>query len=366
MTLFRGFSDDLPLQQWLNEKIFPVEATFLSPDTVYWGTLLGCLEMIASGTTSCIDSYFFQDSAVKAFHEAGLRALVAQGVIDFPAPGVKNPEDNVKNGQAFVEKWLGLSELITPSLFCHSPITCSEKTLLDTLEVCQKYQIPIQTHLSETVDEVEEVLRRTGKRPAFFLNDIGFLSNRLIAAHAVHLDQDEIECLAEKNVRIVHVPESNMKLASGVAPVPEMINKGLHPGLGTDGCASNNNLDLFREMDTAAKLGKVMTADPVSMGAETVLKMATTWGVEVMGLEKEIGTLEKGKKADLIVIDLDHPHFIPLYNPISTLVYAASGADVKDVIVNGRILLKNKEFQTLDHQDILSRVREIGQKIGQE
>ena len=363
MTLFRGFSDDLPLKQWLYEKIFPAEAKFLNPDTIYWGTLLGCLEMVASGTTACIDSYFFQDSAAKAFHEAGLRALVAQGVIDFPAPGVENPKDNVKNGQEFVEKWLGFSELIIPSLFCHSPITCSEKTLLDTLEICQKYQIPLQTHLSETVDEVEEIIKRTGKRPAFFLDDIGFLSESLIAAHAVHLEKEEIECLNEKKVRIVHVPESNMKLASGTAPVPEMIKRGLHPGLGTDGCASNNNLDLFQEMDTAAKLGKVMTEEPVSMEAETVLKMATTWGVEVMGLVKEIGTLEKGKKADLIVIDGNNPHLVPLYNPISTIVYAASGADVKDVIVNGQILLKNREFQILDPHRILNKVNEISQII---
>jgi 5-methylthioadenosine/S-adenosylhomocysteine deaminase len=363
MTLFRGFSDDLPLKQWLYEKIFPAEARFLNPDTVYWGTLLACLEMISSGTTSCIDSYFFEDSAVRAFHEAGLRVLVAQGVIDFPAPGVDNPKDNVINGRAFVEKWVGFSELINPSLFCHSPTTCSEKTLLETFEVCQKYQIPLQTHLSETADEVEEVINRSGKRPVLFLNDLGLLSDRLIAAHAVHLDQDEIECLAENKVKLVHVPESNMKLASGVAPIPEMVKRGLSPALGTDGCASNNNLDLFQEMDTAAKLGKVMAADPVCMEAGMVLKMATAWGAEVMGLGKEIGTLEIGKKADLVVIDLDNPHLIPLYHPISTLVYAAHGADVKDVIVNGKVLLKDKEFQTLDHQEILSKVNEISREI---
>lgn len=364
MTLFRGLADDLPLRQWLFESIFPAEAKFLNPDTVYWGTLLACLEMIASGTTSCLDGYFFQDSSVRAFHKAGLRALVAQGVIDFPAPGVDDPDDNVENGRAFVEKWFGFSDLITPSLFCHSPVTCSEKTLRQVFEICREKRIPMQTHLSETAGEVEEILKRTGKRPVFYLEDIGLLSDNLVAAHAVHLDQDEIQCLADRKVGIVHVPESNMKLASGVAPVPEMIKRGLFPGLGTDGCASNNNLDLFQEMDTAAKLGKVMTGDPVGMGAETVLRMATTWGAGVMGLAKEIGTLERGKKADIIVIDLGSPHLIPLYNPVSTMVYSAGGADIRDVVVNGRILLKDREFQTLDSEEILGRVNEISLKIG--
>ena len=363
MTLFRGLADDLPLKQWLFEKIFPAEAKHLSQDTVYWGALLGCVEMIASGTTTVSDGYFFQDSTARAFQKAGLRALVAQGVIDFPAPGVPDPAQNLAVGKAFVERWKHLSELIRPGLFCHSLSTCSDRTLQGAMELSQEFSLPLQIHLSETIEEVQEVIGRTGKRPVLHLRDLGLLSQSLIGVHAVHLDDPEIDLLARNKVRIVHSPESNMKLASGMARVTELLNKGIVLGLGTDGCASNNNLDLFKEMDTAAKLGKVRTMDPVNLGAMTVLKMATVWGAKVLGLEKEIGTIEVGKKADIITIDLAKPHLVPLYNPYSTLVYSASGSDVKDVIVNGRVLMKNRAFTALDAEEVMARVREISAKI---
>ncbi|MCP4667591.1 MAG: amidohydrolase [Deltaproteobacteria bacterium] len=364
MTLFRGLADDLPLKKWLFEKIFPAEAKHLTPETVYWGSLLGCLEMIASGTTTIADGYFFQDSTVRALHEAGLRALVAQGVIDFPAPGVSEPGENIKVGQAFIERWLGFSERITPGMFCHSPLTCSGKTLQRAWEISGECDLPLQIHLSETPEEVDEMIKTTGKRPVHYLDQLGLLDERLIAAHAVHLEDDEIALLKERGVKVVHVPESNMKLGSGVAAISQMIGAGMAVGLGTDGCSSNNNLDMFCEMDTAAKLSKVFDLDPTSLKAETVLKMATIWGAAVIGLEKELGTLEKGKKADIIVVDLQSPHLCPLYDPLSVLVYAANGADVKDVIVNGKVLVKNREFLTLDATEIMERVRRIGRDIG--
>ncbi len=364
MTLFRGLADDLPLREWLFGKIFPAESRHLGAETVYWGSLLGCLEMIASGTTSVIDGYFYQDETVRAFHRSGLRALVAQGVIDFPAPGVPDPEKNLTIAREFIERWLGYSDLISPGMFCHSPLTCSDKTLKRATEISGEFSLPLQIHLSETSEEVGEIIHRTGRRPVHYLDDLGILNGRLIAAHAIHLSDEEMDLLAERGVKIVHVPESNMKLSSGVARVTEMVRKGLTIGLGTDGCASNNNLDLFQEMDCAAKLGKVFTLNPVNMDAITVLKMVTSWGATVLGLEKEIGTIEVGKKADIVVVDLQSPHLVPLYNPLSAIVYSASGADVKDVIVNGRVLLKDRTFCTLDQDEIMERVTALSREIG--
>jgi 5-methylthioadenosine/S-adenosylhomocysteine deaminase len=363
MTIFRGLADDLPLKQWLFEKIFPAEAQHLSPETVYWGALLGCVEMIASGTTTVSDGYFFQDATVQAVHKSGLRAVVAQGVIDFPAPGVPDPLENLRVGKQFIQKWLNFSDLITPGLFCHSATTCSEKTLRGAMEISASFSLPLQIHLSETLGEVTQVLERTGQRPVFYLDRLGLLNDHFIGIHGVHLDEEEIRLLAEKRCHIVHVPESNMKLASGDAKVSQMLKMGLRVGLGTDGCASNNNLDLFQEMGTAARLGKVFTLNPVEMNAVTVLKMATTWGAEVLGMHREIGTLEIGKKADIIVIDLEKPHLAPLYNPFSNLVYSASGADVRDVIINGKILMRNRSIQNLDVEDVMRRVRRISERI---
>ena len=363
MTLFRGYADDLPLKQWLFEKIFPAEAKYLSPDSVYWGSLLACLEMIASGTTSFIDGYFFQDETFRAAHQSGLRALIAQGVIDFPAPGISDPKKNLVVGREFLEKWTNFSDLITPGLFCHSLVTCSDNTLIQAKKISQEFGLPLQIHLSETLEEVEEVIKRTGQRPAQYLNELGLLGDDLIAAHSIHLNPDEIELLYKNNVKVVHVPESNMKLSSGVAKISDMIHKGIEIGIGTDGCASNNNLDMFQEMDTAAKIAKVMTLDPVNMPAESVLKMATLGGARMMGLEQEIGTIEKDKQADIIVIDVNSPHMVPLYNPISLVVYSASGADVKDVVVNGQILLKDRIFQTLDPDEIQDRVMSLSMQI---
>jgi 5-methylthioadenosine/S-adenosylhomocysteine deaminase len=363
MTLFRGFADDLPLKEWLFTKIFPAESAFLNPDSVYWGALLGCLEMIASGTTTISDGYFYQDATARAFQRAGLRALVAQGVIDFPAPGVPDPGENLAVGRRFIERWLHASDRIRPGLFCHSLSTCSEKTLRAAMRISREFSLPLQIHLSETKAEVDELFSRTGARPAFYLDNLGLLSEDLIAVHGVHLQDEEVDLISRGGTGIVHCPESNMKLASGVAGTSRMIEMGVILGLGTDGAASNNNLDLFREMDTAAKLGKVYTLNPMNMAAGTVLKMATIWGAKILGLEREIGTLEVGKKADVIVVDTRSPHLAPLYHPLSSLVYSANGGDVKDVIVDGRILMKDRRMTELDGEQIMARVREISSKI---
>jgi len=363
MTLFRGLADDLPLKQWLFEKIFPAEAAVLNPETVYWGALLGCLEMIASGTTCFVDGYFFQGQTVQAVHTAGLRGLMAQGVIDFPAPGVPDPQDNLRSAREFIEKWGRFSDLITPGIFCHSPLTCSGRTLRDAWKISKEHDLPLQIHLSETVEEVRETITRYGERPVHYLDRLGLLDSSLIAVHCVHLDIEEIERLAETGVKIVHVPESNMKLGSGVAPVAAMMRAGIAMGLGTDGCASNNDLDLFCEMETAAKTAKVFDRDPLSLDAGTALGLATTGGAAVIGLEREIGTLEKGKRADMIIVDSAAPHLCPMYDPVSALVYSANGSDVRDVIVNGRILMRKRQFTTIDAEEVMGKVREIGKRI---
>lgn len=363
MSLFRGFADDLPLKKWLSERIFPAEAEYLNPETVFWGALLAFVEMAASGTTCVSDGYFFQDETLRAAHKVGIRALVAQGVIDFPAPGVKDPKDNIEVARRFIKRWQDFSELILPGIFCHSPVTCSEVTLVKAWEVSQEFHLPLQIHLSETSEEVGEIVKRTGKRPVEYLDQLGVLGPGLIAAHGVHLEDEEIDRLRETDVKVVHVPESNMKLASGVARVQQMVKRGLVVGLGTDGCSSNNDLDLFLEMDTAAKLSKVFNHDPLSLDAKTVLKMATSWGARALGLEDEVGTIEVGKRADMIVVDIGEPHLCPLYDPYSALVYSASGADVKDVVVGGKILMRDRKFMSLDVREAMERVRRIAEGI---
>jgi 5-methylthioadenosine/S-adenosylhomocysteine deaminase len=363
MTLFRGMADDLPLKSWLFDHIFPAEARYLNPQTVYQASLLGCMEMIASGTTTSVDAYFFADELVRASAKAGIRALVAQGVIDFPAPGVPDPSKNLEVGRAFIEKWIHASDLITPGMFCHSPVTCSAETLRKAHKISCRHELPLQVHLSETLEELEEIRNKTQLSPAFYLDTVGILTDRLIAAHATHLSEDEIDLLAKRGVKIAHCPESNMKLGSGIAPVARMRGRGVTVGLGTDGCASNNDLDLFGEMGTAAKLAKVAGLNPTLLDAKAVLRMATIDGARVIGMEERIGTIEAGKKADIIIVALNSPHMTPLYNPYSQLVYAATGADVRDVIINGKIVYRDGQFLTLERDDVMAEVMRISQGI---
>ena len=359
MTLFRGYSDDLPLQRWLFEKIFPAEAAFLSPETVYWGALLGCLEMIASGTTCLADGYFFPDATVRAVSRSGMKALVAQGVIDHPAPGVKDPSKNIEVAASFIESHLGRTPRITPGLFCHSPVTCCTDTLKRAAEVSRRHRVPIQIHLSETASERAGVEAMYRMKPVKYLESIGFLGPDLIAVHAVHIDEEEMFCLREHGVKIIHAPESNMKLCSGIAPIQDCVAVGIPVALGTDGCASNNDLDMFREMDKAAKLGKTREKDPTCLPARVVLSMATSWAASALGLGASTGTLEPGRCADIIVIDTDAPHLCPIYDPYSALVYAARGSDVRDVFIDGAAVMRNRQFTSLDPAEILARVRRL-------
>lgn len=364
MALFRGLADDLPLHVWLNEHIFPAEGKHINPESVRVGTLLACAEMILSGTTTCCDGYFYESCVAEAVCDSGMRAVLGQGVIDFPAPGVPNPSDNIKIAVRFVEKWQDRSSIITPSIFCHSPYTCSEDTLHKAKDLADFRGLLFQTHAAETKTEFDRIQSKHKASPIQYLDRLGVLDQNTLLVHAIWIEDDDIETILKSGANVSHTPESNMKLASGVAPIPELLNAGVTVGLGTDGCSSNNNLDLFQEMDFAAKLHKVNRLDPTVMNAETVLKMGTIEGAKAIGLEKTIGSLEIGKEADLIIIDTHKPHLVPMYNPISHIVYAAIGSDVRDVIISGKIIIRDKRLLTLDLEDILTRANLLGDSIG--
>jgi len=361
MTCYRGMADDLPLMEWLSQYIFPAEAKS-DGNQVYWGTLLACAEMIRSGTTTFCDMYLFEDRVADAAKEAGMRALVGEVLYDFPSPHYGPIDKGIEFTEKLIRRWQGDS-LIRVAVEPHALYTCSPGLLVRCRDLAEGYGVPWVIHLAETRSEVEEVSRKYGRRPVDHMESLGLLSSNLIACHCVWLTESEMDLLARRGVRVVHNPESNMKLASGVAPVPDLLKRGVVVGLGTDGCASNNNLDLFQEMDCAAKVHKVHRLDPTVMPAEVVLEMATLGGARVLGMEKEIGSLEVGKKADVVVVDLERPHLQPVYNVVSQLVYAAGGADVRDVIIDGKIVMKDRHLLTLNEKEILTQVRQIKKNI---
>lgn len=362
-TLFRGLADDLPLDVWLNDHIFPAEARFINPETVHYGTLLGCMEMLLSGTTTCCDGYFLEDHVAGAVFESGMRAILGQGVIDFPAPGVPDPSKNIAEAVTFIDKWAGKTERITPSLFCHSPYTCSLETLKKASRAALAKRVLFQIHAAETKAETKQCLKNSGLSPIRYLDSHGILTENTLLAHCVWVDSADIEIIARQKAAVAHNPESNMKLASGIAPVVSFLEHGINTGLGTDGCASNNDLDMFQEMGSAARLHKVHDLDPVVMDARTVLEMATIGGARAMGLDHEIGSIEPGKQADLIVIDLSSPHLTPMYNPVSHLVYAVKGSDVRDVFVAGEPLVRDHNLVKLDAEDTMQHVCSIAETI---
>ncbi len=356
MTLFRGLADDLPLMDWLNNYIFPVERN-MDADFVYTGALLGCAEMILSGTTTFCDMYLFEDEVAEAASQAGLRCLLGEVLYDFPSPNYGTLENGFRYTEDMIKKWCG-DPLISVAVEPHSLFTCSPELLKTAYDLAENYDVPIVIHVAETIQEVEQIKEKFGRRPVEYMADLGLVNNRLIADHCVHLSEEELRIMATSRASIIHNPESNMKLASGVAPVPEMLRFGINVGIGTDGCASNNNLDLFNEMDSAAKLHKVYAKDPTVMDALTIVRMATIEGARALGLGDITGSLEIGKRADFIILDMNKPHLTPIYNPYSHLVYAASGNDVSHVAINGQIVMENRQILTIDLQELYGRVRE--------
>jgi 5-methylthioadenosine/S-adenosylhomocysteine deaminase len=361
MTCFRGLADDLPLSVWLNDHIFPAEKQ-ISGKLVYQGTLLACAEMVLGGTTTFCDMYLFEDQVANAAHEAGMRALVGEVLYDFPSPNYGSPEQGLSFTRDLIRTWEE-DPLVSVAVEPHAVYTCSPDLLRACNEIAEQFQAPMILHLSESQDEVRQVKERYGTSPVLHLEKLGLLSPHLIADHCVVLSDQEMDLLAERAVSVVHNPESNMKLASGVAPIPELLSRGVIVGLGTDGCASNNNLDMFAEMDTAAKLHKVHRYDPTAMEAKTVVQLAIKGGARALGLDRQVGSLEPGKKADLIGLDLERPHLTPLYNIYSHLVYAASAADVTLTMINGRVVMRNRELLCLDAERVMAEVRAIAKRI---
>ena len=363
MTCLRGLGNDLPLQHWLHQVIFPAEGRHVNPDFVYWGTLWACVEMLQNGITTFCDGYFFEEAAVQAVLEAGARAVLGQGILDFPTPDQPQPDRSRERAEAFLERFPTGEGRVRPSLFCHAPYTCSAQTLHWVKELCRRHDLLFQLHLSETAAEVTELTATHGQRPVPYLDGIGVLDRKTLCAHAIWLDPAEIELLALRGVGITHNPESNMKLASGVAPVPDLLAAGVRVGLGTDGCASNNDLDLFGEMSTTARLHKAFRGDPLACPASQVVAMATCEGAKVLAWEDAIGRLQAGKKADLIAIDLNQPHLTPLYDPVSHLTYAAKGSDVRYVWVNGRLIVAGGVIQTVDTAVVAGQIRRIAERV---
>ncbi|HEX7315579.1 MAG TPA: amidohydrolase [Pyrinomonadaceae bacterium] len=362
MSLFRGIADDLDLNEWLTKYIFPAEAKNVTEEFVRAGTQLGLAEMIRGGTTTYCDMYYFEDAIAEETERAGVRALLGETVIDFPVPDNKTWPDAMAYVKSFVARWKG-NRLITPAVAPHAPYTVSEAHLREVRSFSDQTGAPVVTHVAETRKEVEDITRDHGASPVEYLARIGFLSLRTVAAHTVHLTENEIKLLKQYHVGSVHNPESNMKLASGVAPVPRMLKEGVLLGLGTDGAASNNDLDMWEAMDYAAKLHKLSSGDPKVVTAEEALAMATIGGARALHMDNDIGSLEEGKRADIVIVGLDSPHQTPRYNVYSHLVYATKASDVRTVVIEGRVVMRERRLLTLNEALIKQKARAIRERI---
>jgi 5-methylthioadenosine/S-adenosylhomocysteine deaminase len=363
MSLFRGIADDKKLQDWLNNYIFPAEAKNVTPDFVRWGTRLGCLEMLLGGTTTFTDMYYFEDVVAEVAKEAGMRGVLGETIIKFPVADAKTPAEALQ----FTEKYLTRfrnDPLVTAAVAPHALYTNSDETLIAARALANKYNAPLLIHLSETRQENDDSLSTRHMTPTKVLDTLGVLTGRTVAAHCVWVDEADMAILKARGVGIAHCPSSNMKLASGVAPVVRMLALDLPVGLGPDGPAgSNNDFNMFEEMDLAAKLAKVTTLNPEVLPASTALEMATIRGARALGMEKEIGSLETGKRADLILVRVDRPNAVPMYDPISQMVYALKGEDVRDVMVNGKPVVRDARILTLNEAQILQKAAEYRVKV---
>ena len=363
MTLFRGIADDRDLQDWLVNFIFPAEAKNVSRDFVKWGTRLGAIEMIQSGTTTFADMYYFESDEARETKAAGLRGVLGETVIDFPVADNKTWDDAMRYCRDYVKQWKG-DRLITPAIAPHAPYTVSEDHLKQVRAFASEYHVPILIHVSETKADIQQVSEKHGTTDGKYLDAINFLGHDVVAAHGVWLTPEEMTIFAQRKTGVVHCPESNMMLASGVAPVVEMRKAGIDVGIGTDGPAgSNNNLDMFEEMASAARLQKVTRSDAKALTARDVLEMATIGGARVLNMADKIGSLEVGKRADVIVVDLQQAKTLPVYSVESAIVYAADGANVVDTIVDGKILMRNRKVLTVDVPSTLAKAKEYRDKV---
>jgi 5-methylthioadenosine/S-adenosylhomocysteine deaminase len=362
MVLFRGLADDLALMDWLNKYIFPAEAKMVSPEFVRAGTRLAALEMIESGTTTFADMYYFEEEIATATKAAGLRAVLGQTVIQFPVADAKTPADALTRAEAFIKAFKD-DPLITPAVAPHAMYTLDGATLKAARELSRRYGVPTLIHLAETRDEVKTAQERFKSSPVAYLDSLGFFGPGVLAAHGVWVSDAEVALLKARGVGISHNPESNMKLASGTAPVTAYLRADVAIGLGTDGAASNNDLDMFEAMRMASLLHKLQTFDPQAVSAKTALEMATIRGARALGMDKQIGSLEPGKRADIIVVSMNSARQTPMYDPLSHLVYVTHGDDVQTTIVNGAVLMRNRKVLTLDEAAVLKEARAWADKV---
>ena len=363
MVLMRGLVDDVTLDDWLRKFIFPAEARNVTEDFVRWGSRLALAEMIRSGTTTYADMYYFEDAEAEEAKAAGVRGVLGETWIDFPVPDNKNEAEMAAYTEKFLKKWQG-DPLIHAAVAPHSIYTCSEKTLHDAAALARKYHAPILIHVAEMRKEYVDSIEKNGATPVQYLERIEFLGPDVLAAHCIWVDYTDMKILAERQVGCVHNPSSNMMLASGVAPVVDQRAAGMRVGLGTDGPAgSNNDLDMMEEMDLAAKLQKTYRVDPRALGAKGALEMATIEGARALHMEKEIGSLETGKKADFVILNLDVPNAVPMFDVYSQIVYALKASEVQTVVVGGKILLKNGKLLTVDESAAIAKAKEYGKKV---
>jgi 5-methylthioadenosine/S-adenosylhomocysteine deaminase len=364
MTLFRGLHDDVTLNDWLYKYIFPAEAKNVNEEFVRWGTRLAAAEQIRAGVTTFADMYYFEDAVADETKAAGMRGVLGETFIDFPAPDNKSEAEMLAYTERFLKKWQG-DPLIHAAPAPHSIYTCSKKTLQDAAALARKYHAPIVIHVAEMKKERDDSEKQNGMSPVQYLEKIGLLGPDIVAAHCIFVDEADRKLLAERNVGCVHNPSSNMMLASGVSPVPEMRAAGIAVGLGTDGPAgSNNDLDLMEEMDLAAKLAKITKMDPLALNAKAVVEMATIDGARALHMEREIGSLETGKKADLVLIGLDAPRAVPMYDVYAQLAYALKGSDVETVVIGGRVVMRDRKLLTVKEEEVLQKAREYRKSVG--
>jgi len=362
MVYFRGMADDLPLHEWLHEHIWPAENRWFSPQFIADATELACLEMVKGGVTAYHDMYFYEDAAGEATKKIGMRGVLGTGILDFQTSFAKNADEYLAKARQFALAWEG-DELITPCIAPHAIYTCSPDTLKKSRRLAEKLRLPLHIHLSETQWEVNEVMARYRMKPVEYLESLGFLDETVLAAHCVWIEDNEIELLARRKVGVSHCMESNMKLASGFAPVVTLLTEGVKVTFGTDGAASNNDLSILSEMSTTAKVHKALSNNPTVLDAKTTLLMATRWGADVLGLGKKTGSLQKGKRADMITINLRKPHLTPLYNVYSHIVYAAMASDIETVMINGKIIVNEGKLCTADEEEIMAKARVWQEKI---
>lgn len=362
MALLRGYADDLPLHRWLTDYIFPAEARWMTPENVAVATRFALIEMIKSGTTCFNDMYFFEEIIAREAKRAGVRGVVGESLIDFPTPSFRTLEEGIARTESILQEWKG-DRLITPGVCAHSPYTCSRETLRQAKQLSETYNCLLQIHVSETRKEVDDLLASEGKRPVEYLYGLGLLDDRTVVAHGVWLNEREIDLMARCGTSVAHCPKSNLKLASGIADTDTYLRRGVNVSLGTDGAASNNTLDMVEEMRFAALLPKGVRRDPEAMNARQALRVATINGARAVGLGDITGSLEVGKRADLLLVHLDASNAMPIYDVYSALVYAMNSKNVRSSMIDGQWVMRDRVMLTIDKEETMEAVRRLAREI---